>query len=93
MLEQVPIQPKSIKDYQGIVNDDLIEEIYFLANKLTGLRILHINATRFGGGVAEILNNYIPLLQDLWVGTVWQTIVADERLFEVTKSFHNGLQG
>jgi len=93
MLEQVPIKPKSIRDYRGIVDDDLIEEIHYLANKLTDLRILHINATRFGGGVAEILNNYIPLLQDLWLGTVWQTIIADERLFEVTKSFHNGLQG
>jgi len=93
MLEQVPIKPKSIRDYRGIVDDNLIEEIHSLARKLTDLRILHINATRFGGGVAEILNNYIPLLQDLWLGTVWQTIVADEKLFEVTKSFHNGLQG
>ncbi|MDD5693166.1 MAG: glycosyltransferase [Patescibacteria group bacterium] len=93
MLEQVPIKPRSIRDYHGIVEDDLIDEIYSLSKKITDLRILHINATKFGGGVAEILNNYIPLLQDLWVGTVWQTIIADDRLFEVTKSFHNGLQG
>jgi trehalose synthase len=93
MLEKVPIKPRSIKDYKGIVDDSLLEEIHKLSNKITNLRILHINATKFGGGVAEILNNYIPLLQDLWVGTVWQTIVADEHLFEVTKSFHNGIQG
>ncbi len=93
MLEQVPVKPRSIKDYKGIVDDELIDEVYFYAKKITDLRILHINATKFGGGVAEILNNYIPLLQDLWVGTVWQTIIADDRLFEVTKAFHNGLQG
>jgi trehalose synthase len=93
MLEKVPIKPRSVKEYKNIVDDSLLEEVNELAERLTDLKILHISATKFGGGVAEILNNYIPLLQDLWLGTVWQTIVADNRLFEVTKAFHNGIQG
>lgn len=93
MLQKVSLNPRKIKAYKDIIDKRLYDDVLSLAKKLKGLKVLHINATRFGGGVAEILHSFIPLMQDLKIKAEWQTIVADGRLFEITKSFHNAFQG
>ncbi len=93
MLQKVSLKPKKLKEYKNITNDKLYREITQLAKDLKGLKVLHINATKFGGGVAEILYSLIPLTQGLGIKAEWQTIVADDRLFEITKAFHNAFQG
>jgi trehalose synthase len=55
--------------------------------------VLHINATSFGGGVAEILTTLVPLMQDVGLEAEWQIIHAENEFFNVTKASHNGLQG
>ena len=55
--------------------------------------MLHINSTKLGGGVAEMLGSQLPLLQDLGVDAQWQIISGTEAFFNVTKAFHNALQG
>ena len=55
--------------------------------------ILHVNSTRVGGGVAEILRSLVPLLQDIGVEARWEVIKGTEDFFAVTKAFHNALQG
>ena len=52
-----------------------------------------LNATPFGGGVAEIFKSMIPLLQSIGVEAHWYVMPASEEFFAVTKSFHNALQG
>ena len=52
-----------------------------------------MNATSFGGGVAEILYTLVPLVTDVGLQAEWQIITAPAEFFNVTKSFHNGLQG
>ncbi|HSK82457.1 MAG TPA: glycosyltransferase [Rubrobacter sp.] len=64
-----------------------------LAAPLEGARILHVNATPYGGGVAEILRSEIPLLRDLGILADWKLITGDQIFFSVTKAIHNGLQG
>ena len=64
-----------------------------LAAPLQDLRIAHISATPFGGGVAEILSSEIPLLRNLGLKADWKIISADESFFSVTKKIHNGIQG
>ena len=55
MLGTVPLTPKALDDYRPVIGDERIEEIRRLARPLAGARVLHLNATSFGGGVAEIL--------------------------------------
>ncbi len=70
-----------------------IDEVMSLADELKGLRVCHINSTPFGGGVAEMLVWYIPLLSSTGIHADWQIIRGDRRFFTITKSLHNSLQG
>ncbi len=93
MLETVEVRKKSLDSYRGIVGDDLLSDIRDLAAGLRGTRVVHINATAFGGGVAEMLQSLIPLMRDVGLEAEWQVIKGEEKFFHVTKAFHNGLQG
>ena len=68
-------------------------EIRELAEPLQGKRVLHVNATAFGGGVAEILYTLVPLMKDVGLEAEWRVMTAPPAFFNVTKGFHNGLQG
>ncbi len=69
--------------------DDLIGT----AEGLKGIRVVHINATPYGGGVSELLRSLVPLMNDLGILTDWKIITGDDQFFNVTKKIHNGLQG
>lgn len=83
----------AIDDYQGILSDSLFFELKSLAEKLRGVKVCHINATSFGGGVAEILMKEVPLAKSLGLDFTWKVIEAKPEFFDVTKKIHNGLQG
>jgi len=93
MLQTVELQPKSLADYAPIVGDETIEQIRALAGPLKGARVVHVSATAFGGGVAEMLYTLVPLMCDVGLDAKWQIITGSDEFFNVTKSFHNGLQG
>jgi trehalose synthase len=82
-----------IADYETIVGFNTIEELRLLASKLQGKVIQNINSTAVGGGVAEILNRMVPLLQELGIDARWDFIKGGENFFNVTKKFHNALHG
>jgi trehalose synthase len=92
-MREVNVGHKSLADYQSILPKGLLDEIRELAEPLRGKRVLHVNATAFGGGVAEILYTLVPLMQDVGLETEWRVLSAPAPFFSVTKSFHNGLQG
>jgi trehalose synthase len=79
--------------YSKIVGEDVIDHLRQLARDLTGARVVHVNSTREGGGVAEILNWLIPLQRELGLDASWEVIKGDESFYQCTKSFHNALQG
>jgi len=93
MFGSVPTSPKSIEAYRPIIGDERVEEILGLARQLRGARVLHVNATAFGGGVAEILATLVPLMSDLGLQADWQVIRGADEFFNVTKAMHNSLQG
>lgn len=93
MLHQVEVEQKQLDDYRSIVGDEAIAEIRILAEPLRGARVVHINATAFGGGVAEMLYTLVPLMRDVGLEAEWQVIEGEEEFFNVTKACHNGLQG
>jgi trehalose synthase len=76
-----------------VVDADLLASIRELAEPLRDARVVHINATAYGGGVAEILNTLVPLTNAVGLSAEWQIIEGDEPFFDVTKACHNGLQG
>ena len=84
---------KQIEDYRGIVSDSMLEEIQAKAAELRGSSVVHVNATNYGGGVAEILDNFVLLMNDLGIRTDWRVLHGVPDFFEVTKKFHNALQG
>ncbi|MFQ5642052.1 MAG: glycosyltransferase [bacterium] len=93
MLQKVGIEKKSLADYQAIIGEEALQEILDLARALKGARVLHVNATAFGGGVAEILQSLAPLMRDVGLDAEWQVIEGTDEFFNVTKASHNGLQG
>ena len=82
-----------ISSYEKIVGKHRIDELKLLAKKLKGKVIQNINSTKTGGGVAEILNRLVPLLNELGVDARWDVIKAEANYFNVTKAFHNALHG
>jgi trehalose synthase len=84
---------KSLIAYEGIADPFVIRELRTLGDKLKGMRVVHVNSTKEGGGVAEILSWMVPLMRDLGIDAEWEVIEGTKEFFSVTKSIHNGLQG
>lgn len=84
---------RGLSDYRDIVDEAKISQIYRKGNKISNKHILHINSTYYGGGVAEILRNMMPLFDDIGIDVGWRSLVGSPDFFRVTKKFHNALQG
>src|SRR2546427_10647254 len=93
MLNLVNVGHKSLTDYATIASRGLMEEIRRLAEPLAGKRVVHLSATAFGGGVAEINYTLVPLMADAGLPVEWRIIHGHEEFFEGTQTMHNTLQG
>src|SRR2546428_1305192 len=91
-MRTVPVWPRSIDDYRSVVANDIVNGLHRRAWEVSGLRILHLNSTAYGGGVAELLLTQIPLFENLGLHAQWSVIDGDEEFFGITKAIHNGLQ-
>lgn len=83
----------SLVDYGPFVGESAIDELFLLAKRLQDERIRCVNATRVGGGVAEILHRMVPLFGELGVDVRWDVLEGSEAFFKVTKKLHNALHG
>ena len=92
-MQQVNAGNKSLANYRSIVRRELYEELQDLSERLKGIRVLHVNATSFGGGVAEILYTLVPLMCDVGLQAEWGVMFGAGPFYNVTKNFHNALQG
>ncbi|MEE8577162.1 MAG: glycosyltransferase [candidate division Zixibacteria bacterium] len=84
---------KTLSDYEQVVGPDAISQLRQLSRDLKGASVVHVNSTREGGGVAEILSWLNPLMGELGLEASWEVIEGHPEFFHVTKAFHNGLQG
>jgi len=82
-----------LDDYRTVVPPGTVDLLRRLADRVQGRSLLHVNSTRAGGGVAEMLHRYVPLFSELGVPVRWETVSGAEEFFRVTKSLHNALQG
>jgi trehalose synthase len=80
-------------DYKDVVGPDIIEELMILASHVGHRSVKMVNSTAVGGGVAEMLRRIVPLLNEMGLHVTWDVIKGDEPFFEITKRFHNALQG
>ncbi len=92
-MEEVRVAEKRLSDYRAIIGPGALAELQALAAKLKGKRVAHVNATPYGGGVAELLHSLVPLMADLGLDVHWFVLSGTNAFFEVTKTIHNGLQG
>jgi trehalose synthase len=93
-MHPVPIATtKRVAEYAEVIGEQRYEELRKLAAAVTGRSMLHINATAYGGGVAEILQNLVPLLRDAGVDAHWSVLDAPPAFYDITKKIHNALQG
>ncbi len=83
----------TLEQYAAVVGDDVIDQLRQLAEDLKGMKVLHINSTKEGGGVAEILHRLIPLKRELGMDAEWEVVTGKGDFYNCTKNFHNALQG
>lgn len=93
LLNQVDIATESLDDYLPLITTEQADQLRDLAERLRGYRILHINATPYGGGVSELLRSALALQRGMGLDVDWRVIAGEPKFFEVTKRFHNALQG
>jgi trehalose synthase len=93
VLATVPVPPKRLDDYVDSAGEEAVDRLREVARPLAGSRLLMINSTAFGGGVAELLFTQVALLQDLGIETTWAVLEGSDEYYAVTKSVHNALQG
>ncbi len=89
----VKARVNNLDDYESIIGGAEVAELRTLAARLRGRSVQMVNSTAVGGGVAEILNRMVPLMQELEIGVRWDVITGGEDFYAVTKAFHNALHG
>lgn len=82
-----------LDNYAQIVGAEVITHLRQLAAPLAGAKVIHVNSTRTGGGVAEILTKLVPLTEELGIDTQWEVISGESEFFDCTKGMHNAMQG
>jgi len=82
-----------IDNYREIIGDKAFSDLFKKANKLTTRKILNINSTAQGGGVAEILESLVILMNELGIYAGWRILHGNPDFFAITKKFHNAIQG
>jgi len=89
----VPSRGGWLERYEHLVGSRTLHALEALARKLRGHRIVMVNTTKTGGGVAEILHRVVVILNELGIATTWEVMEGDDRFFGVTKKMHNALHG
>ena len=85
--------PTLLDRYSEVVGAEVVDQLRQLAAPMRGLSVVHVNSTRYGGGVAEILERLVPLMRELGINASWEVIRGTPEFYQCTKSFHNALQG
>ncbi|BAS29129.1 glycosyltransferase [Limnochorda pilosa] len=92
-MKQVTVPTLRVEAYAPLAGEAVVERIRALARPLVGLRVAHVNATAYGGGVVELLFPLVGLLNGVGIPTDWWVMEGTDAFFRVTKTAHNGLQG
>jgi trehalose synthase len=93
-VEVQPVDPRRLAPFIGPERvEQLVAQAARVRDVLDGRRIVNVNSTATGGGVAELLAAQVAYARGLGVDTTWHVIDGDAEFFEITKRIHNGLYG
>jgi len=81
------------EEYEIYIGHDQVENLKRLAEPIVGKGWVNVNSTLIGGGVAEMLRSAIPLARGMGINAGWYIIRGDKDFYQVTKKFHDMLQG
>lgn len=94
MYGEVELPVKPLSSHAQHAGQEAVDTIRQLASSMQGLRVLHVNSTSYGGGVAELLYTIVPLMRDAGLDAGWHAIQnVPAQFFDITKKIHNTLQG
>lgn len=83
----------TLEDYRHITNPDEYHLLLTLAAKMKGKKLVFINASPQGGGVALMRHALMRLYRLLGVDAHWYVLSPMKEAFDITKTkFHNVLQ-
>jgi len=82
-----------LENYRDVAPHGTVELLRQLGRRVEGKSLVHINSTRYGGGVAEMLHRLLPLFEELGIKVRWEVMTGSDLFYRATKSFHNALQG
>jgi trehalose synthase len=82
-----------LEPYLALLGSEVINQLQQTVTPLKGIKVVHVNSTQEGGGVAEILVKMVPFTQALGLDVAWEVINGDSNFFQCTKLLHNLLQG
>ncbi len=83
----------TLNDYREIAPRGTVDFIGRLAERVKGRRFLHVSASRYGGGVPEILHRMGPMLTELGVDASWEVITGNPLFYRAARVLHHALQG
>jgi len=86
------IGPK-LDDYRAVAPRGSVDFMLRIADRLRGRRIVQVTQSRYGGGVAEILNRIVPILNDLGIDTSWEVLIGSADFEAVVGAVGKGLAG
>lgn len=92
-LQRCRFGSKNLNKYRQFITKSQLNLIKETAKSIGDKKIIHLNSTAKGGGVAEILKSLVPLMQNVGINCEWYSIKAPVKFFTITKRIHNGLQG
>jgi len=93
MFSPIEVGKKALDNYISTAGERKIQEIKHLAEKVSGARVLHINPSAFGGGVAETLFTLVPLMRDVGLNVDWLAIQGDEKYLKISENIYRALKG
>jgi trehalose synthase len=93
-VEIRPVDPRRLEPFVGAERiERLVARAAHVREVLGDRRIVNVNSTATGGGVAELLVSLLAYTRGLGVDATWVVIEGDAEFFEITKRIHNGLYG
>ena len=93
-VDVTPIDPRRLEPIIGPERvTELLSGADALQQPLEGRRIVNVNSTASGGGVAEMLGTLLGYARGVGIDADWLVIGGDPEFFTITKRIHNGLYG
>jgi len=93
MEEFEPDSTINPEEYETYIGRERLDNLKRLAEPIMEKGWVNVNSTLVGGGVAEMLRSAIPLARGLGINASWCVIRGHKGFYQVTKKFHNMLQG